>query len=66
MEAGTGSGTTVELSDYPDTTRLHVYVDGVEVTAGWSYQTVNNAIAFDVALPEGTTVEVVYERSYCP
>ncbi len=50
-----------ELSDFPDPATMHVYVDGVEVTTGWTYADVDNAVDFGDAPPEGSIVEVRYD-----
>lgn len=55
-----------ELSAFPDPSTLHVYVDGTEVTVGWTYHPVDNQVQFGDALPVGTEVEITYELEACP
>lgn len=53
----------MQLSDFPPDGTVHVYVDGDEVTEGWTYHDVDNAVEFADPLPPGTVVEIVYEEA---
>ena len=60
------STSALEFGAFPDPSTLHVYVDGAEVTVGWTYDPVDNQVQFGDALPVGAEVEITYELAACP
>jgi hypothetical protein len=49
------------LSEIIDASSLDVRIDGVTLADGWTYQEATRTIAFEVDLPSGALVEVVYQ-----
>jgi len=49
-----------ELSQTADPVSITVMVDGVPMSAGWTYNPVTNEVVFDNALAEGSIVDVDY------
>ena len=56
---------TFYLAAVPDPASIRVYADGVEYTAGWSYDPIRNAVAAGAGLPSGTEVRIEYAAIAC-
>jgi len=48
------------LSQTPEETSIQVYVDGVEWTSDWTYDATSNSITLDVAVADGSDIEITY------
>lgn len=61
LAAATVAGlNSYELSSTPDESSIRVWVDGVELTSGWSYDSATNKIELDDQPDEGSIVKVAY------
>jgi hypothetical protein len=48
------------LSQPADETTVQVFVDGVEWTSDWTYDATTNSVTLDVAVTDGTDIEITY------
>jgi hypothetical protein len=55
------------LTGQPDIPTIQVFIDGEEITSGWSYDPVDNSVQLDADLDGGEFIEVFYEAyAVCP
>lgn len=58
-----GSILSFTLTDTPDSSSVTVYVDGVEWTSDWAYDSVTNSVVFLIPVVNGEAVDIEYVPS---